>query len=88
MVGSVFGRLKTRWRRLIKQNMFVENVPCVVVACCVLHNICEIHGDNFDEDWIEPDNESDPNQPAAPADTAGGNEVRETLMQYFQQNPL
>ena len=87
MVEIAFGRLKARWRRLLKQNdMFVENVPCVVAACCVLHNICEIHGDDFDEDWIEPD----PNQPAAPADgnTAGGNEVRETLMQYFQQNPL
>ena len=70
VVEIAFGRLKARWRRLLKQNdMFVENVPCVVAACCVLHNICEIHGDDFDEDWIEPD----PNQPAAPADgnTAG-----------------
>ena len=24
----------------------------VVAACCVLHNICEIHGDAFDDDWL------------------------------------
>ena len=41
---NAFGRLKARWRRLIKQNeMNVTNVPNVVVACCILHNMCEIH---------------------------------------------
>jgi len=28
-------------------------VPHVVTACCVLHNFCEIHGDSFDEDWLQ-----------------------------------
>ena len=45
MVENAFGRLKARWRHLIKQNdMAVKNVPKVVTACCILHNICEIHG--------------------------------------------
>ena len=26
--------------------------PEVAATCCVLHNICEIHGDTFDE-WLE-----------------------------------
>ena len=61
-----------------------------MAAFCVLHNICEIHGDDFDEDWIEPGDQSDPNQPAAPADgnIPVGNEVRQTLIQYFQKYPL
>ena len=50
---NAFGRLKARWRRLIKQNeMNVTNVPNVVVACCILHNMCEIHGEEFDNDWL------------------------------------
>lgn len=23
-----------------------------VAACCVLHSVCEIHGETFDEDWM------------------------------------
>ena len=32
--------------------MNVENVPHIVSACCILHNVCEIHGDTFNEAWI------------------------------------
>ena len=33
--------------------MDVDHVSVVVAACCVLHNICETHGDTFNEEWIE-----------------------------------
>ena len=23
----------------------------VVAACCILHNVCEVHNDGFDETW-------------------------------------
>ena len=37
VVEIAFGRLKARWRRLLKQNdMSMENIPNVVTACCVL----------------------------------------------------
>ena len=50
---NAFGHLKARWRRLTKRNdMNVENVPHIVDACCILHNVCEIHGDTFNEAWI------------------------------------
>ena len=31
----------------------VVDVPEVVAACCVLHNICECHGEEFSEEWLE-----------------------------------
>ncbi len=60
-----FGQLKARWRRLLKQNdMYIENIPNIIAACCVLHNICEIHDDTFNEEWLQDVNEdgSDPSQ--------------------------
>ena len=49
VVENAIGRLKARWRRLLNQNdMQVDKVPNVITACCILHSICEIHGDTFD----------------------------------------
>ena len=31
-------------------DIHIDNVPCVITACCVLHNFCE---DSFDEDWLQ-----------------------------------
>ena len=28
-------------------------MPELVAACCVLHNVREVHGDTFNEDWLE-----------------------------------
>jgi len=54
---NAFGRLKARWRRLMKRNdMFIHNVPAVAAAACVLHNICEIHHDQFNDAWLVDDN--------------------------------
>ena len=48
-----FGRLKGRWRSLLKRNdTDVSFLPTLVTACCVLHNLCEVHGDSFNNDWL------------------------------------
>jgi len=38
----------------MKRNyMNVENVPHVINAACILHNICEIHGEHFNDKWLQ-----------------------------------
>ena len=32
-------------------------MPMLVTACCVLHNLCEVHGDGFNEYWMCEDDE-------------------------------
>ena len=40
VVENAYGRLKARWRRLMKRNdMHVRNIPNVVAVACILHNM-------------------------------------------------
>ena len=51
---NAYGRLKARWRRLLKRNdMDISNIPTVIAAACILHNICEVHGETFNDSWIQ-----------------------------------
>ena len=93
VVENAFGQLKARWRRLLKRNdMAIEHIPTVISACCILHNICEIHGKSFNDTWLENDcTETEYQQPSSsspPANVhmAGSNaphDIRNTLMQYL-----
>ena len=50
VVENAFGCLKARWRRLMKRNdMIVAHIPNVIAAAGILHNVCETHGEHFDE---------------------------------------
>ena len=69
----------------MKQNdSDVKFLPTLATACCVLHNICETHGDEFDEQWFVSD-ESMPLQ--VPRVTfisvPSGDRIRHTLCDYF-----
>ncbi|XP_072172560.1 uncharacterized protein [Diadema setosum] len=52
VVENAFGRLKGRWRRLLKRNdvdtAFASEVAAV---CCVLHNICEVYREHYYPEW-------------------------------------
>ena len=52
-VERAFGILKARWRILLKKldNRF-ENIPEVILACCILHNLCQQAGEEFDDEEI------------------------------------
>lgn len=46
---DAFGRLKGRWRCLEKRTeVKLLDLPVVLGACCVLHNICEQYKEDFD----------------------------------------
>ena len=52
-VENAFGRLKGRWRCLLKRNdSSITNVTNVIAACVVLHNVCELYGDECHSDWV------------------------------------
>ena len=54
VVEHGYGRLKWRWICLLKRlDVDVSDVPEVVTACCVLHNICKVHGEEFSEELLE-----------------------------------
>ena len=53
VLENAFGQLKARWCRLMKRNdMYMHNVPVVAATASVLHNVCEIHHDQFNDDWL------------------------------------
>ena len=53
-----YGRLKARWHRLLKRNdMNIDNIPHVITAACVLHNICEVHYEHFNDAWLQTEGE-------------------------------
>ena len=87
VVEHCYGRLKGRWRCLLKRlDVDVGDVPEVVDACCVLHNICEHHGEEFSEEWLgveSPASEcgSVVATTAQPQDSTIS--IRDTLTSYF-----
>jgi hypothetical protein len=55
-VECAFGRLKGRWRCLLKRNdTHISMIPNLVMCCAILHNICETHGEPFEEDETNED---------------------------------
>lgn len=88
VVEIAFGRLKARWRRLAKQiDMHIDNVPHIIVACCVLHNMCEIHHDSFNEEWLQELDLDQPEQHTTESSSGlGGDRIRTILMEYFDED--
>ncbi|XP_065423512.1 uncharacterized protein LOC135975653 isoform X1 [Chrysemys picta bellii] len=51
VVECAFGRLKGPWRSLTRSDLSQRNLPIVISACCVLHNLCESKGETFMAGW-------------------------------------
>ena len=70
--------------------MDIENIPCIVTTCCILHNICEVHGDTFHEAWLpDPtmDSSTTLSQPTSyPLNTNASYDakvIRNKLVEYY-----
>ena len=56
VVEGAFGRLKCRFRCLLKKNdTSLEKLPFTIAAWCTLHNICEMNGEKFNPEWLQND---------------------------------
>lgn len=85
VVENSFGRLKGRWKCLAKRlDIATASVSDVVLACCVLHNICEIHKEDFLPEWTIAEDQrwQVPGQVACqnPQARAGYQAIREAVM--------
>lgn len=88
-VEHSFGRLKARWRMLLKRSdLLIENVVNVVATACALHNFCEDNKESYDKAWEEKDKKyPDLEQPQdggyhTVPNTEAKN-ARDVLMKYF-----
>ena len=52
-VENTFGRWTGCFRRFLKRvDIDVDALTYIVVASCIIHNICELRKDNFFEEWL------------------------------------
>ncbi|XP_040999044.1 protein ALP1-like [Juglans microcarpa x Juglans regia] len=69
---EAFGRLKGRWSCLQKRTeVKLQDLPVVLGACCVLHNICELRNEEMDPElrFELVDDEMVPEAPLRPFST-------------------
>ena len=95
VVENAFGRLKGRWRHLIKRcDMTVDKVPNIIAACCVLHNVCELYQEGYDERWSETvrqatEDTPQTNESSADSDTHHVPQgIRNALILHFKSHPI
>ena len=91
VVENAYGQLKARWRRLMKRNdMNISNIPEVVTATCILHNMCEVHGEYFNDSWLREIEDSSLPHPTSSSVRDEGSlrakQVRDALVYYFNNN--
>ena len=84
VVENAFGRLKARWRILKRQlDIHVQEVPFVIGACCILHNLCEETG--CPAPCTSEADSANPGSAVRP-DAAIDSDIRETLADYIFHN--
>lgn len=86
-------RLRARWQCLSKRNdCGLDVVPTMVLACCILHNVCEEQRDAFNPEWKEEVKGENPQprpqhhklHPSA-AEQGQAEETRNLFCDFFEQ---
>ncbi|XP_071490668.1 uncharacterized protein [Diadema antillarum] len=88
VVENAFGRLKGRWRILLKRNdTHIAFLGNLVLACVVLHNLCESAGEDFDEQLLAGVDAVAGHGPAGHDDLVGGNavDIRNAFMHHLTE---
>ncbi|XP_050033077.3 uncharacterized protein [Dermacentor andersoni] len=90
IVENAFGRLKARFRFVMKRmECDISNVPIIIRACCVLHNICEHFGDSVSQQWISEAQQYNTifQQPTHTTDAliSTGKNIRAAVAMHFHQ---
>ena len=65
----------------------LENVPNVVAACVILHNLCEMYGEHFRSEWELNECcevETDATRGTSGSQTAS--DIRNAFAQYLSNN--
>ena len=94
VIENAFGRLKGRWRCLLKQNdTDLYYLPNVIAACATLHNMCEIHKEHFNEEWYTSSGHTSadsgiPSSTESSATDATAETIRSALKNYVLSHPL
>ena len=85
VVENAFGRLKMRWRCLSKRlDCSLNHIIDTVAACVILHNLCEVNGDSFMEEWQTPHTSAPDTQQSRTNSTTSSKEaVRDAIARYF-----
>jgi len=88
-IENSFGRLKGRWRCLRKRLEVDVEFACTVIASCViLHNICEISRETYNDRWnFERDDETDVLF-ADGNDAKTGKTIRDDIASAFENHML
>lgn len=87
-VEVAFGRLKSRWKVLMKRSDYHYTLaPYVIATCCALHNFCkqEKEGLNWTEEAevLEQVPVQPVSQPHNAAEASGAQRIRQTLTSYM-----
>lgn len=90
VVERAFGRLKGRWRCLLKlQDHHISLVSQVTAACCVLHNLCEEQNEEYNEEEDYEEDEGGENENDGQNGMQAGNrraqDIRNALCTYFSR---